>query len=291
MIKRWGFLISNYIIFTSSAFAQGREPVSAGFQHKFSGDIDGGSEVSVDRWSINAGVPLYKKDGSFAALSISYAFDDYSFSGSYSPWSDVTKIGLGVPVFWQINERWRWASIFRGGVAYEDGADVGDAFTYGVVSSFDYKVSDSLTIGPGISFFKQFEYESSVFPILSIKWDITDKWLLSTGPSEGASAGANVSLKYDYNRNWDFYSGVFYQSNLFRLSESSQLAPDGIGQEVGVALYGVAKYRANERFSCSVIGGLSFGNEYNLYDSKGRDIEERDGDTTPFIGIRGNLEF
>ncbi len=279
------------VIGSSALYAQGREPVSVGYQHKFNAGIDGGSDVEVDRWSVNLGLPLYNNEGSFAALSVNYGYDDYRFSGEFSPWSEVTKIGLGVPIFWKLNEKWRWATILRGGVAYESGADKSDAFTYGVVSSFDYKVSDTLTIGPGISFFKQFEHDSSVFPIVSIKWNITDKFLLSTGPSEGANAGANISLKYDYNTHWDFYSGFYFQSNLFRLSESSEVASDGIGEEKSVAVYAVAKYKMSDHFSCSIIGGLSFANEYNIFDEDGEEVQELDGDSAPFIGIRANLEF
>ena len=53
----------------------------------------------------------------------------------------------------------------------------------------------------------------------------------------------------------------------------------------------MAKYFPNDQFSVSLIGGLSFGNEYNLFDIDGDEVDEQDADATPFLGVRVSYEF
>jgi hypothetical protein len=291
MVKRSWMSIS-CICLTCSVFGQGKDPVSVGFLHKIKGDIDNGSEVSIDRWSANAGLPIFKDDaGSFAAFSATYSIDIYDFTGAFQPWEEVRMFSVGLPVHWRINDKWRWASVLRFGSALEDGAETSDSYTWGVVTSIDYRVNDSLVIGPGISYFERLEDDASVFPILSIRWDFADKWQLATGPSEGANSGANVFVKYDACDKWDFIGGLFFQNNRFRLSSSNAAAPDGVGEESTVAVYGVAKYYASETFSLSLMAGMSLGNEYNLFDNVGTSLVEVDADATPFVGFRANYEF
>jgi len=280
-----------YLGLSIALHGQGSEPVSIGFSHKFNGDLDDGSQLAVNRWSLNAGVPVYRENGSFIALSASLAYDQYDFSGDFDPWSEVHKHSIGVPVIWKLNEKWTWASVFRVGASWEQGADIGESLTYGGVSSINYKFSDTLTLGPGIHYFSELEDDASLFPILSIRWQITDDLYLGTGPSDGAGSGANVFLKYNLNQNWDLLTGLYYQSERLRLDEASQVAPSGVGEETSFALYGVVKYFPQETFSFSVIGGLTFANEYGLFDESGNELEIQEGDMTPFIGIRMNYEF
>jgi len=285
------FSASIVLIFANGVMAQGQDPVSVGFLHKFNANIDNGSEVSIDRWNANVGVPIYKENGKFVALTGNFSIDDYQFSGTFDPWDTVHKFGVGVPISWKVGDKWNWSSVLRAGASYESDAEFNESLTYGVVSSINYKWSENLTIGPGISVFSQLEDDASVFPILSIRWKLSDELALSTGPSEGASDGANIFLRYDVAQNWSLLSGLYYQNNRFRLSENSSASSEGVGEETTLAVYGVAKYFPNEDISISVIGGLSFGNEYNLFNISGDEIIEEDGDAAPFAGLRVSYEF
>ncbi len=291
MFKQGLAIIACVGISATALSAQGKDPVSAGFMHQFSGDLDNGGEVSIDRWNVSFGAPLVKRTDGFIALTANLSYLDYHFSDTFDPWGEVRMASIGMPARFKLTDKWTLASVFRLGLAAETGADTDEAYTWGIVSSLDYKVNEKLTIGPGISFYKQLEDGDSVFPIISVRWDFADRWSLRTGPSEGANAGANIYVKHEYSDQWNFLAGVFAQNQQFRLSKTNATAPDGVGEETNVSVYGVVKYFASDKLSVSFIGGYSFGNEYNVFDATGATVTEQEGDAAPFVGVRLNYEF
>lgn len=281
---------SVFLYGTSFLLGQGSDPASVGFLHNFKADA-GGSEVSVSRFSVKGGLPVFKNEYAFVAFSATFATDSYNFEGDFNPWETIHRYSIGVPIFIDLDENWKWSTILRAGSAAEKSAKVSDSYTWGGVSSLNYKFSEDLTIGPGLSFFSQLEDDSSIFPILSVKWNFHEDWTLATGPSEGANSGANLYVNYSGLDRWELSSGVYYQNNRFRLSNDSTAAEDGVGEETSIALYGVAKYFPNDNISVSLISGISFGNEYNVFDNSGGSIQEESSENSAFVGLRLNYTF
>ena len=278
-------------LLTDQSHAQAKDPVSIGYLKKFNSDIGSNGSVSSHSWSLNTGLPLKKTDSLFVALSASYSIDEYDFDGGISPWDGFQKFSLSAPVIKDFQNNWKWASILTVGAAKEDGADFSDSITYGVVTSLTYQVNENLSIGPGISYFSRLEESASIFPILSIKWKLSDHWTLATGPSEGANSGANAYFKYTGLNQWNFLLGAYYQNNRFRLSQNSLSAPNGVGRDSVSAVYGVAKYFATETLSVSVVGGYSLSNQFEVLDQHGTELWSESSDNSAFLGVRVSYNF
>ncbi|MDB9741619.1 DUF6268 family outer membrane beta-barrel protein [Akkermansiaceae bacterium] len=272
-------------------FAQASDPVSLGFLSKFNSDLDSSNSVSVNHASLKTGLPLKKTDSVFVALSATYVTEEYDFDGDFQPWDDFQQLSIGIPVFIDFSDDWKWSSIYSVASSKEQGADFNDSLSYGVVTSLNYRYSDTLTIGPGFGLYSQIEDSASIYPIISLNWQITPDWKLATGPSEGASSGANLYLQYSALDRWNFTAGAYYQSNRFRLSSSSDASTNGVGETEVTAAYAVAKYRAHDSFSVSLIAGLSVGDSYELSNSSGRKLREESTDAATFVGVRVNYNF
>ena len=287
-----GIFCAATFVAVGTSHGQQKDPVSAGILHRFAGDIDGGGEVSVARWDVNAGIPLVSGKSGFAALSVSHAVDSYDFSKGPDLWGRVSTTTLGLPFQYKVSDNWNWSSVLRLRSAVESGGKQTDSYTYGIVTSLNYRVSDTLVIGPGFGYFTQLEDSDSIYPIISVKWDFANRWRLSTGPSEGANSGANIYVQYDLSDSWDLLVGASYQNRRFRLSSTSALAVDGVGEDASASLYFVAKYAPQDKdLSVSLIAGFSTGQEYNLFTTTGATISETDADGAPFLGLRLSYDF
>jgi len=275
----------------TSLNAQGKDPVSMGYLAEFSADIDSGGEMSTDRWDISGGLPVVNNDTHFAAVTLSYAYNDYQFSDTTKLWDDITQISLGVPWSWKFNDKWKWSSVVRIGSTRESGGDIDQSYNAGVVTSLNYKFNETLTLGPGFSCFSELEDSVSVIPILSIDWKFANDWRLSTGPSAGANSGANVYLNYVLNEKWNFSAGVYFQNQRFRLSSDSIVAADGVGEESYIAAYAVAQYAPTDHLALSLIGGWGFARELTVYDDTGSELLEEDLGNSPFAGMRISYKF
>lgn len=279
--------------FCSSAtvLAQLDDPVSTGFIYKLKGNVDGGGDISFQRWFVKAGVPLYKSDRLFVAFGGGYIEDKHDFSGGWNPWGTIRYASVALPLRYKINDQWDWKAVATFSSSAERGAERSDASTWGFISAWDYKVSETLKIGPGIAYIEQLEDSASIFPLISLEWKFKPNWMLATGPGEAGTTGANIYLQYNPDNKWTFTTGVGYSNSRFRLSEKNAMMPDGIGEDTFAVAYGVAKYRATENFSVSLIGGYMFAGEYTMHNQKGREVEQRDTDASPVIGMSLNYEF
>lgn len=280
-----------FFLLNHLSHAQSRDPVSVGYRENFRSDIGNSGSVSSNRWDFNTGLPLKKTDSLFIALAASYTRAEYDFEGTIDPWDGFQRFGITVPIIKDFENNWKWSSILTVASSKEDGADFNDSINYGAISSLTYQVNENLSIGPGIAYFSRLEDSASIFPILSIKWKISDNWSLATGPSEGADSGANAHLKYTGLNHWHFLLGAYHQNTRFRLSQTSTSAPNGVGRDRISAVYGVAKYFATDSISISVVGGYSLSNKFELLDQNGSELLSESSNNAPFVGVRVSYSF
>lgn len=275
----------------TSLLGQSDDPVSVGYIHKFKGDLDGGGDVTFDRYYAKVGALLHQDDDLFVALGAGYVVDRHDFAPIWDAWGTIRHATLSTPIRWKMNDSWTWSSVVSVGSSAESGADRGDSYNWSLVTSWDYKYSDTLSFGPGFSYVDEIEDSASIFPIVSLRWQMTDRLLLSTGPTEGVNSGANVFVRYDYDDKWGFTGGISYTNSRFRLSRNNWMQPNGVGEESYGVVYGIAKYRAAETLSVSFIAGYMFTGEYVVHDSNGNETGTRDTDAAPVLGVSLNYEF
>lgn len=289
-MKKLLFLLSSVIAIHTSAEAQSTDPVSLSYFYRPNISV-GNGELKVQKLTLNSGMPLYKSEKAVVVLTASYSYFNYDFDIDVDGWNAVHRTGVGMPVIFTLNDSWKWATVFRASLSRADEASFSDSLTYGAVSSLSYQVSENLSIGPGVSIFTQLEDSVSIAPILSLKWQVNDDWLVATGPSEGASSGANVYARYTGIDKWQFNVGSYYQNDRFRLSNSFESAPNGVAEDKAISVYFVAKHFFTSGISASAFIGSSVLNSYSLLDGKGKELWERSSDGSVFTGFRVSYEF
>jgi hypothetical protein len=269
--------------------------VEAGAVHQFESDLDSAGSVSINRAFGRATLGYGFGPRTSIGLSLGAGVWDYDFSGGANlgggePWSTVRDYRISVPMRFGVSDTITAFVIPSLRFDAESGASMDDGRTEGVLAGAAWRFTPSLSIGPGVGVFTTLEDDVTVFPILLLDWDVTERLNIGTGGGLGATQGPGLNATYRVTDALTIGLGARYEDLEFRLDDSGP-APDGIGSESGVPVYATATYTPNPRVSVSVIGGVEFGGELTLSDSAGREIDSRDVDPAPFLGLSGSLRF
>lgn len=266
-----------------------------GYVHQLDTDIDHGGSFSADRLFIQGGITYaldYHRSVSFA---LGYALDGYDFSGdtgfaALRPWKDINSYRVSMPVRWGFNKAWTVFVVPTLRFSAESGADLEDAIQGGGVAGIFYRFGDQLTMGPGIAVISQIEDNATVFPVLMVKWKITDRLSLETGRGLGATLGPGLVLRWQASDKWGLSVGVRYEKLRFRLDDK-RMAPSGIGQDRAFPIFCSVSYSFSRRAQMSLFGGAEMAGELRLEDEKGDRIAEEDYEAGGFGGITFNFRF
>ncbi|TKB51227.1 autotransporter outer membrane beta-barrel domain-containing protein [Ferrimonas sediminicola] len=154
------------------------------------------------------------------------AYSDFNFSrdsllgGRIQAWDSRTTLGVGINVTkpdrtgltWFVGPRLQWS--------YADTASFADGFGYGLLAGASYPVSEALTLGLGGGYFND-PYNVRWFPVLFIKWQITDKLKLHNPFEPGFAGRGGLELAYRFNPTWELGAGVAYRTQNFALGEGA----------------------------------------------------------------------
>ena len=165
-----------------------------------------------------------------------------------------------------------------------------DSQTWGALAGASYRVSESLTIGPGIGVFSALEDSTNIFPILVVDWKITPDLTLETGRGLAATQGPGLQLRWQANSQWTFIGGGRYEKLRFRLDKDGA-ASRGIGEDKAVPLYLSASYAPTRDASISALVGADVGGTLRLEDESGDLITKSDYDPAPFLAVTAKLRF
>lgn len=278
---------------------EGRSPwqtfIEGGVVHQIDTDLDEGGSYSATRASIEAGLAFATGPRDSIGVSLGYTRDDYRFDGSSGlagrdPWGSLHEYRVSVPWRKGFGERINAFALPSLRWSAESGGDLGDAMTAGLIAGANYRVSDRLSIGPGIGVFDEIEDSVNVFPILLIDWQITETLALETGGGLGATRGPGLQLNSTAIEGWTLSLGGRYETYRFRLDDDGAV-PDGVGEEKGVAMFLAASYRSSPGVSVSVLAGLELDGKLRLEDSNGDKILSDDADPAPFVGFAFRARF
>jgi len=299
-----GALVAIASIATTSVIAQPGRPaqgsgpwsfsVKGGAAHQFETDLDSGGSFSVNRLYIQPGVSYAASARLGLSFNIGYGYDGYDFSNATglgnSPWENINSWRVSAPVRYQAYDRWSLFAVPSVRWYYESGASASDSMTGGVLVAAAYKVSDSLSIGPGVGVFSQLEDDALIFPILAIQWQITDRLDLSTGQGLAATVGPGLTLGWKQNEKLRFGLTGRLDKTRFRLDRNGPVA-NGVGEDRSYGLFASADYRFNPHARVTAFGGASFGGELKVEDDTGRQVRKEDYDTAPMLGLTFELRM
>lgn len=271
--------------------------VRGGAVYQFDTDLDEGGSYTSGRYNIQVGQNYGWSRRDTATLAFSYTLDSYDFSAGNpdgiafnSPWENIHTFSISTPLRKGIGDNWTAFLIPSIRSAGESGADFSETITGGGFTGFSYKFSDSLTIGPGLGVFSQLEDSATIFPVLIIKWDITEKLSLDTGRGLAATQGPGLTLSYKATPKLRLGVGGRYEKLRFRLDEDGSVE-SGVGEDSSIPVFASCTYSVNRKSSLSFVAGLETNGELKVEDSKGRTIIEEESDSGVFAGLTFNMRF
>jgi hypothetical protein len=246
-------------------------------------------DFSVRRLFIQPSVGYFWDRRHTVSLAVGIGDSKYDFSpdaavGGQRPWGRIRDYRVSVPIRFSPSERTDAIIIPSVRSNAEEGASVNDGRTEGVLAGIGWKLSDSLTLGPGFGWFSELGGGSNAFPILVIDWAITDKLSLTTGGGMAASQGPGLTLNYSLNDKWTAGLTGRYEQIRFALANDGT-SPGVYGQDESLPLVLRVEYSPWPLTSLGVFVGGEFEGELSLEDADGRTVARSDYDTAPLAGL------
>tara|TARA_B110000483_G_scaffold97883_1_gene120132 strand:+ start:279 stop:1181 length:903 start_codon:yes stop_codon:yes gene_type:complete len=249
------------------------------------GDLDGGGDVSVDRFGFKFGVIHGLERGRSIGATIDYKTIDYDFSNllGASPWEEIEQWSLALQYRHAIDRESAIFAMPSVSFSSESSASLGDGLEFGGIFGYTKQLRPDLALGFGGGFFTGLE-DTSGFPVIFVYWQIDDAWRLSNPFRPGPSGPAGLEFVYTGITDWEFGFSGGYRTNRFAL-DATGIAPDGFGENSGAALL----VRASREFTSG--GQLDFhigtvaGGELELEDRSGRGISSTDTDPAILFSV------
>lgn len=264
--------------------------VDAAAAYQSETDLDGGGSFSVSRGVVGAGVNYGTGFQNSVGLSISAGRTVFDFSDRNDLWGGIDEFSISAPVSFGVGDSVTALVIPTLRYSGENGVSWNDGQTGGVIVGAAWRVSDTLTVGPGLGAITTLDDDVSVFPFLLIDWEITDRVNLSTGRGLGASRGPGLTLSYEVSESLSLGVAGRYEDVEFRLDDDG-VAPGGIGRDRVMPLVATLDWNPNAGISVSAFAGMSFSGNLELKDSNGRKVEDRDYDAAPIFGASAAFTF
>ena len=269
--------------------------VRGGALYQSRADIDGGGGFSVARGYVEPSVSYVLGPLGNAGIALGYGYSNYDFTpgaflGGQEPWSGVNDLRVSLPIRWGATDRLQVFAAPSLRFDWENGSKMSDGMTGGAIIGASWKVSDNLSLGPGVGVFSGLEESVDVFPILLIDWQITDDFSLRTGSGLGASRGPGLTLDWQATDEWSFGVGARYEKVRFRLDDTGP-APGGVGEDKAFPVFLTAGWEPSKGTRLTAIAGVETGGELSLEDSSGGSLASTEYDPSAFFGFAFRARF
>ena len=117
--------------------------------------------------------------------------------GGTRPWGNIQDYSLSVPIRFSPADRANVIVIPSVRSYYEEGADLDDGRTEGLIAAAGWRFSDKLTLGPGFGWFSELGGGSNVFPIILVDsgfWSGLLAWFRNTLITQGTISESDLGL-------------------------------------------------------------------------------------------------
>lgn len=262
-------------------------------EYIFESDLDDDEgKVSVARGGGVLEVDAPVGDRSRLSFTLQSEYSSYSFDnaqgfaqGFEQPWDDVLENSISAIFTTQPSDHWSYLLGAGARSSAERGADFDDSITGQGLAGFNYVFSKNFNAGLGIVVRSQLEDDVSVLPIILFDWRINDKWRFN-----GKAGGPGVQLSYLASDALTLSLEADYQSRAFRLDDDGP-APNGVGREERFRVALAAEWRFAKQMLLRARAGLDPYQDYELLDSGGVQVTDRQADAAPFVGLEFRFDF
>lgn len=260
--------------------------------HRFSRDLEGGGDFSASR--VVAGFNGRKSLGgpNGVGFGLSVATNDYHFGDVEAPWGRIDELSLAAPITMAVGGAATAVIVpiarFRG----EQGVDLDDGLTGGVIAAANWRFDESFSIGPGVGVFTTLEGRDDleIFPILLIDWQISERWSIGNGEGFGATRGPGIGVRYQPQPDFSTQLFVRLDSAEFRLDDTGP-APGGIGEDEVTSVVASATYQPGGAIDVTGFAGVELRGKLTLRGRDGEVVDRRDYDPAPLVGARISFRF
>ena len=257
-------------------------------------DIDGGGEYESRVVAVGAGTMGPVGPRTRAGLTLAYSYSDNRFVtptafGPAAPWGNMERIGLSASVMRMGAKGWLFTVSPSADYFREEGADLGDAFTYGAVLVAAKSFGEGRMLGLGVGAFSQLE-DVRVFAFPVVDWALTERWRINNPLQAGPTGGAGLEINYRVSTAWALGVGGAYREVAFRLRADGPY-PGGVGQEGGVVAFLHAGTQPGQRLEIDLYAGAIINGQLEVQDLNGDALVSRDLGTAPIIGATLKLAF
>lgn len=256
--------------------------------HRMDSGLDSGGEAGYSGLLLSVGRNWSLGASSSLGFGLDLGYQDWRFEspvgfGGVAPWDQLTRLGLSVPFTYATPGG--WALSISPTIEYvgESGARFSEALEYGALLSAVKSMGPDLTLGLGFGVYDRIE-ETSVFPVLIVRWRITERLRLSNPAAAGPSGPAGLELSYALGSGWEVGVGGAYRSNRYRLDEEGPF-PNGVGAYRNVPVLMRIGRRFSDALSLNLYAGVSLESELRVEDAKGRGLFKEDLEPAGAFGL------
>jgi hypothetical protein len=270
--------------------------VDGGLAFQSSADLkDSEGSFSVNRWFASIGLNYAWNTRNSIGISFGgggskYDFDDLTGIGDGNPWEEIEDSRISITGRFGFGDTGSIILIPSARYNGEKDSKTSDGRTYGLFAAAAWRISEDLTIGPGIGVFSRLEDGTRIFPILVIDWDISERWNLSTGRGLAASQGPGLTLSYALSQSWSLGIAGRYENTEFRLDENGP-TPGGVGRDQSIPVVAMATWDPNRIVDLSVFAGIELNGKLKLKNALGESVAESSYDPAPIFGATFKLRF
>jgi hypothetical protein len=265
--------------------------VEGGFVGQGDADIDRGGTVQVARFDLGLASRTDLFDRLHWGNTFFFGVHDYDFDGGGfslgNPWETILQMRLGTKLTYDFNQQW---GMFVGGILMfspETSASWGDSVTGGGMVGVQYRHSETLFTSLGVAVVTQLEDDPKVTPSVGLNWvPGGGPWKVRIGsvPASGGTVAAG-EVAYRIFEPLEVGLGALYNERRFRLNDSGP-ARNGVGEDNNLPVRVRVGWNINPNFSLQFLGGVAFGGELTLDDSRGRTLRSSDYDPAAYAGMR-----
>jgi len=256
---------------------------------------DSEGSFSVNRWFVSMGLDYTWDLRTSIGISVgggnsSYDFNDLTATEGLTPWESIEDSRISITGRFGFGDTGTIFLIPTARYNGETDSKTSDGRSYGLYAAAAWRISESLTIGPGIGIFSRVEEGTRIFPLLVIDWDISERWNLSTGRGLAASQGPGLTLSYSLSHSWSLGITGRYEDIEFRLDENGP-TPGGVGRDQSIPMVVSAIWGPNPTVKLSAFAGAELNGKLKLKNALGEWVGESSYDPAPLFGATFELRF
>ncbi len=267
-------------------------------EYQTQAQIEGGGAMDALRFKAAGQIRGPVTHSTRVYLDVAYAHTGYEFSAdgagpcprpeacfANGPWQDVHTFDVTPGGSLVLNDSLQLQAFVPIRWHAESDSDE-SGVTAGILALVQIRFSESFTTALGVGIQSELEQDASIFPVITLDWQINDRFQLVTRGDP--YQGGDLALFIGSDPSFRGSVSVGYERRRFRLAASS---PDsnGVGEMTSVPLLVGVDFSLGKESKLSFEGGIALRGRLELDDANGVELRRESFDTAGLI--RGMLRI